>query len=242
MSHPLYHARSSAKLFGGNEADYYHLHTFFDQTKACVPTNLHRLILHNDFGMEVCEQIFGPIVCRPSDGERVPTCLLARQHVREDFGFLPTLSTCLQNHPLHREKGATPLLTQEEQTMMLSRKLRGEPEDYCELVAWFARPGELLSDPRFFRVLGNSFGIFLAEQHFGISIERHSDRKRLPTRYIAEQLVLITLGYIPPLSHFFRGMVVEPWMCRGAQKLSRAFEGAGEDTASNDQAGHLIPR
>src|SRR5579859_1812972 len=114
MAHPLYHARSSAKQFGGVETDYYSLHTFFDQTKACIPTNLHRLVLHNDFGIEVCEQVYGPEFRRPSDRELIPTSKVARQHITEDFGFIPTLSICLRSHPLHQEEHRTAFLTQEE--------------------------------------------------------------------------------------------------------------------------------
>ena len=188
MAHPLYHSRSSAKQFGGVETDYYRLHTFFDQTKMCVPSNLHRLVLHNDLGIEMCEQVYGTMFQRPSDGEVFPTGKVARQHIIEDFGFIPTLSMCLQNHPLHQEEAKSNFLTQEGEAERLMLKLGGAPDDYRSLIAWFHRPGELLNDPRFFRLLGNSFGIFLSEACFGISIKRSSDGKILPTRYVAEQL------------------------------------------------------
>ncbi len=223
-AHPFYHARSSAKLFGGVATDYYDLHTFFDKTKACVPTNLHRLVLHNEFGIELCEQVYGETFHRPSDGQMLPTYNVACQHVTEDFGFIPTLSRCMQTHPLRQEVPDTVFLTQEEQATYLAQKLGGIPEDYQELVEWFGRPGELLHDSHFFRLLGNSFGIFLAEARFGIALTRYSDQKPLPTRYVAENLVYIMLNSIPTLSHFFRGMNIEPWMCKGARRLSDEFE------------------
>jgi hypothetical protein len=235
MAHPLYHARSSAKQFGGVEADYYGLHTFFDQTKACLPTNLHRLVLHNDFGIEVAEQIYGPEFRRPSDGEWIPTSKIGRQHVIEDFGFIPTLSICLSRHPLHQEERTPVFVTQEEQAERLARTLGGVPEDYHEVIAWFRRPGELLGDPRFFELLGNSFGIFLAEARFGISVKRLSDKKVLPTRYIAEQLVELSLGHIPTLAHFFRGTPIEAWMCKGARRLSEEFD---EEERQQDKMEH----
>jgi hypothetical protein len=225
MAHPLYHSRSSVKQFGGVETDYYRLHTFFDQTKACVPSNLHRLVLHNDFGIEVCEQVYGTEFQRPSDGELIPTGKVARQHIIEDFGFIPTLSICMQNHPLNLQERSSPCLSPEEQAERLTLKLGGILEDYRELIAWFHCPGALLGDPRFFRLLGNSFGIFLSEAYFGISIKRSSDEKVLPTRYVAEHLVQEVLNSIPTLSHFFRGMPIEAWMCKGARRLSIELEG-----------------
>jgi len=113
---------------------------------------------------------------------------------------------------------------QEEVVSALTRKLSGQPADYQEIISWFYRPGVLLANPSFFRLLGNSFGIFLAEQRFGISVRRASDGKELPTRVIAETLVQLALDCIPTLAHFFKGMAVEPWMSRGARPLSAEFD------------------
>ena len=59
MANPEYHARSSAKKFGGNAEYYLPLHQFFDSTKAHDARSKHRLILHNSFGIFVAEQLFG---------------------------------------------------------------------------------------------------------------------------------------------------------------------------------------
>lgn len=91
---------------------------------------------------------------------------------------------------------------------------------YEELAAWFYRPGLELSDPRFFRLLGNSFGIFLAEERFGISLTRTSDGKELPTRTLSEMLVYFALDTIPTLAQFLRDMSLETWMMKGARQLS----------------------
>lgn len=50
MSHPYYHAVSSARRFGGAPEDYLAVHQFFDQTKAHLADCRHRLVLHNSFG------------------------------------------------------------------------------------------------------------------------------------------------------------------------------------------------
>lgn len=223
MAHPLYHARSSTQQFGGEAHDYLPIHQFFDQTKMCVPSNLHRLVLHHTFGIELCLEIYGPTLRRASDQVGIETELIAQQHVTEDFGFLPTLQECLRTHPLYTGGNGLPVRAKEEVVAGLGRKFGGQSEDYQDLASWFYRPGVLLDNPGFFRLLGNSFGIFLAEQRFGISTRRPSDGKEQPTRVVAETLILLALDCIPTLAHFFKGMTVEPWISRGARPLSAEF-------------------
>lgn len=118
MSHPYHHARSSARKFGGTPDDYLAIHRWFDQTKAHVADARHRLILHNSFGIFLCEQVFGVTIKTSfrSDtrvdengtivttgnygGKEVPVRLVAEQHVLEDFGYIPTLSEVLELIPL----------------------------------------------------------------------------------------------------------------------------------------------
>jgi hypothetical protein len=59
VSHPYYHAVSSARRFGGTPEDYLAVHQFFDQTKAHLADCRHRLVLHNSFGIFLAEQLFG---------------------------------------------------------------------------------------------------------------------------------------------------------------------------------------
>lgn len=148
---------------------------------------------------------------------------LVDQKNTEDFGFLPTLQECLRTHPLSAGSDGLPVRAQEEVIAGLVRRLGGQPVDYLDIASWFYRPGVLLDNLSFFRLLGNSFGIFLAEQRFGISTRRLSDGKEFPTRVVAETLVLSALDCIPTLAHFFKGMAVEPWMSRGARPLSAEF-------------------
>ncbi|GCE47915.1 hypothetical protein EI42_05003 [Thermosporothrix hazakensis] len=213
MVHALYHARSSARQFGGSESDYLPLHQFLDQTKAYVPGSLHRLVLHNTFGIQLCEEVYGVEWQRPSDGKLIATRLLVQQHINEDFGFVPTLSECFQDHPFYHEQQVHPYTPAEVQ-VALAHTLKGVPEDYRELVNWFYKPVELLENPQFFCLLGNSFGTFLAEARFGIALQRASDGKELPTQTVAEWLVRLSLGFLPTLTYFFRGMPLLSWMSR----------------------------
>jgi hypothetical protein len=101
MSHPYYHAVSSARKLGGIPEDYLELHCWFDQTKAHIGDCRHRLVLHNSFGIFLAEQFFGVTLIRASDGKPIPTRIIAEQHVLEDFaGRIPTLEECLRDVPI----------------------------------------------------------------------------------------------------------------------------------------------
>ena len=100
MSHPFYHAKSSAKKFGGHFEDYIALHEWFDQTKAHLPDARHRAVLHSSFGIYMAQQVFGEVIVRKSDGKPVPTRMLGEQHILEDMGMIPTLLDWLKELPL----------------------------------------------------------------------------------------------------------------------------------------------
>lgn len=96
MSHPYYHAKSSAARFGGIADDYVVIHEWFDQTKAHMPDSRHRAVLHSSFGIYLAQQMFGEVIVRPSDGGVTPVRLVGEQHVLEDLGFVPTVQDWLR--------------------------------------------------------------------------------------------------------------------------------------------------
>ena len=90
MAHPLQHANSSARKFGGKPEDYIHIHEWFDETKAWVAHSKHRLFRHHSEGIFECENIFGSSFIN-SDGKTVYTRYIGEQHVKEDCnGYIPT--------------------------------------------------------------------------------------------------------------------------------------------------------
>ena len=105
---PIMHAKISAKKFGGQPFDYIDIHNWFDQTKAHVADARHRLVLHNAFGIFVCEQVFGDQILLPdgtikkmpfitiSTGKQVCVRDIAEQHVLDDLGHIPSLAECLE--------------------------------------------------------------------------------------------------------------------------------------------------
>lgn len=228
IAHPYYHALSSAKRFGGESDDYFHIHAWFDQTKAHLATSQHRLALHHDFGIDLCQQIYGTELRRRSDGVMVPVYRVARQHVEEDFGYVPELRFCLRTHPIACGVSApipSERLDPAVQLTTLVTKHGGVADDYSALVRWFGCVGDWMDDRQFFPLYGNSFGIFLAEAALGATMQLTVDggHKPVPTRYIAETLILSTLGRIPSLVSFLRQIPLEPWMSRGARRLSDRF-------------------
>ena len=97
MAKPYIHAQSSAKKFGGKPEDYEKIHEWFDQTKALLPDQRHRAILHSSFGIFLCTQVFGNTI-KNSENKVISVRDVGEQHVLEDFGgkFIPTAQDYLQ--------------------------------------------------------------------------------------------------------------------------------------------------
>jgi hypothetical protein len=90
MAHPLIHAKSSAKKFGGNPEDYIHLHDWMDETKSWYGHSNHRMFRHHSEGIFEMEQKFGKTFIN-SDGKVVYTRYVGEQHVKEDCNnYIPS--------------------------------------------------------------------------------------------------------------------------------------------------------
>lgn len=109
---PYKHSLISVHKFGGIPSDYQSIHDWFDTTKSSVADVRHRMILHNAFGIFLCEQVFGTMeqkqdgswVRMPyivnSSGEKVQVRDVAEQHVIDDLGHIPGLEKCLAGMPV----------------------------------------------------------------------------------------------------------------------------------------------
>jgi len=95
MSHYHYHSVSSVNAFGGAAEDYHALHKWMDRGRAGTDKLLHRMLAHHTQGIADAIERFGETITN-SQGRQVPTSLLARQHVLEDLGFVPTLDDYLE--------------------------------------------------------------------------------------------------------------------------------------------------
>lgn len=89
MAHPLKHAASSARRFGGRAEDYLPIHNWFDESKAFIGDFRHRALRHHAEGIFLAEKLFG-VTLENSDGDQVPVRYVGEQHVREDLGRIPT--------------------------------------------------------------------------------------------------------------------------------------------------------
>lgn len=92
---PYIHSKNSVKRYGGCIEDYMPIHNWFDSTKAAYANFAHRAILHNTFGIYLCEQLFGETLIN-SDGKRISVRDIAENHVSEDCGGrIPTIENWL---------------------------------------------------------------------------------------------------------------------------------------------------
>lgn len=96
---PFQHAKCHAKRWGGDFSDYIEIDDFLDQTKALVPDMRHRALLHNSWGIFLCEEWFGHTITN-SIGREVSVRDIDEAHVLEDLGFIPTPQDYLQNMPM----------------------------------------------------------------------------------------------------------------------------------------------
>lgn len=94
MTHPFYHAESSARKFGGKPEDYLPIHRWFDETKESFCDYRHRALRHHAEGIFEAERIFGISIVN-SDDQRVPVRYIGEQHVLEDCGRVPSLADWL---------------------------------------------------------------------------------------------------------------------------------------------------
>jgi hypothetical protein len=116
-----------------------------------------------------------------------------------------------------------------------AKQFGGKPEDYMKIHQWFDQTKAHMGDNRHRAILHNSWGIFLAESVFGITII-NSDGKLVSVRDIGEQHVFEDLGFIPSISDYLSKMSIEDWMCGKSkpQKKENVYDGTKPAFPIND--------
>lgn len=92
--HPIHHAESSARKYGGKAEDYLDIHKWFDGSKEHMADFRHRALRHHSEGIFAAERLFGDSIVN-SSGRSVPVRFIGEQHVREDLGRIPTVEDWL---------------------------------------------------------------------------------------------------------------------------------------------------
>lgn len=95
-----YHAKSSARKWGGRAEDYLPIHDFIDSSKKIIGDVRHRSIYHHTEGTFLCERIFGTTIT--VGRKQIPVREIAERHIIEDLGWLPTPADYIRGMPVEK--------------------------------------------------------------------------------------------------------------------------------------------
>lgn len=212
MSNPYYHALSSVRLFGGDLADYFPIHEWFDSSKSALPETRHRIILHHDYGVYLARSIFGRTFQK-----------VAEQHLYEDYGK-HSMSLSKIAHNMKNPRWGRPAVASEEMNQAMSEKFGGKPEDYNQLNSWVDGYTVFTGSDNGRLVTHSAFGCFLIPQVIG-DVYQTSTRK-LPTRYLVEYHIIKEFKFIPTVEKWANCLPLKKWTTLSGkpQKLSKEFE------------------
>ncbi len=102
-----------------------------------------------------------------------------------------------------------------------AKRYGGVPDDYIKIHNFFDSTKSAYADIRHRAVLHSTFGIFLAEQIFGVTI-RISTGKILSVRDIAEDHVIEDIGRIPTIENWLDKLPLQEWMTgKGQREFSK---------------------
>ena len=100
------------------------------------------------------------------------------------------------------------------------KKFGGEVQDYLPIHEWFDSTKGHVPDFRHRALRHHSEGIVLCIEVNGRSIT-NAIGQLIPTRWVAEQHVHEDFGFIPTAADWCRCISAQPWMSKGARRLSQ---------------------
>lgn len=114
------------------------------------------------------------------------------------------------------------------------KKYGGTPDDYLPIHNFLDSTKQVMADARHRAVLHSAFGIYLAEQVFGIYFKNSSGRD-VSVRDVAEDHVIEDLGFIPTMEQYLNNMQLQPWMS-GTMRSQRkkSYAKLGRNPNDND--------
>ena len=89
-----------------------------------------------------------------------------------------------------------------------AKRFGGQTDDYLALHSWFDATKAHLADARHRVLRHHSFGIFIAEQIFGVTLT-NSSGNRIPVRAVAEQHVQEDFSFIPSVAQCLQNLTLD---------------------------------
>jgi hypothetical protein len=223
--HPYHHALSSQREYGGDVIDYLPLHNWFDASKSALAHFTHRALHHHREGVGEAVRLFGATISN-ADGAAISVEALGVQHLAEDMNIIPSAADWLG----HMELPATgaPLLpssappSAEQLAAASASRFETTTDVVLPLHSWFLKTAAWFGDARHLAMRHHSFGIFEAEQRFGIVLCQ--SHRPVPTRVVAEWHVRTVLGRIPATADFLRRIKGQPWMAAAHNARRRGLD------------------
>lgn len=92
-----------------------------------------------------------------------------------------------------------------------AKKYGGVPNDYIKIHNFIDQSKMCMPDIRHRALLHSSFGCYMAESVFGVTI-LNDEEKVVSVRDIAEDHIIQDLGFIPTVETWLNKLPIEPWM------------------------------
>lgn len=194
MSHPLHHAISSSRKYGGRMEDYLPIHNWFDAPKVSFYDMRHRALRHHTEGIHRSVQLFGETI-KNSDGLEVSVQEIGEQHCFEDLGYIPSMSDYLSQVDDEKWDKFIGRYNLGKLSWSPSKRWGGKEEDYQPIIDWFEEPKKSYNKSSYRLIRQHSEGIFECEAELGTYII-NSDGKMVPTRLIGEYFCLSEIGAV----------------------------------------------
>lgn len=112
-----------------------------------------------------------------------------------------------------------------EHALVSVKKFGGSVADYQAIHDWFDQTKAHLPDMRHRAILHSSFGIFLCEQFFGITIT-NSEGKVVSVRDVGEQHMIDDLGFIPTVQDYLSELPFLDWLGKKKPAKEKAQGGS----------------
>jgi hypothetical protein len=217
MAHPYHHSLSSTKPLKLNWQEHFALHDWLDSSKAMFSDARHRALFHHTAGVYLSKKVFKTL----PNAQKI-----ARDHILEDLGFLPNLSNWLKEESWNKKLVPSKKTSQDELKPSL---LKANPFPHqtqkklsqCVDILLTPEKSEKLeknSPLRFFYF--SSAGPYLAQNILGPLLPG-----KIPTRTACEYVIQKTWGIIPSHQDIMTYAIIEDWMWKKAQPLSKTIKG-----------------